>query len=153
MLNYYQVRLRGFQEEFSTRFGYLIMDKDAFKIVIIEDEPDTAEMYAEMMRISGYKVVKYYGGLSAVAQLVEQEPTAVVLDLMMPDLSGLEVLDYIKAQPSLSDIPVIIVSAKTMPEDIKTGLQAGATAYLTKPISFSELKLVIDQAVSQAAGE
>ena len=121
------------------------------KIVIIEDEPDTAEMFAEMMRISGYEVVKYFGGLSAVAHLVEQKPDAVVLDLMMPDMSGLEVLHYIKAQPNLSGIPVIIVSAKTMPEDVEIGLKAGAVAYLTKPVSFSDMKESIEEAVSKSA--
>jgi DNA-binding response OmpR family regulator len=121
------------------------------KIIIIEDEPDTAEMYAEMMRISGYEVVKYFGGLSAVAHLADQKPDAVVLDLMMPDLSGLEVLNYIIAQPDLSGLPVIIVSAKTMPEDVEAGLKAGAVAYLTKPVSFSDLRVAIEEAVSQSA--
>jgi DNA-binding response OmpR family regulator len=124
------------------------MGSDCRKIVIIEDEPDTAEMYAEMMRISGYEVVKFFGGSSAVAQIAEQKPCAVVLDLMMPDISGLEVLQYMKAEPKLSDIPVIIVSAKTLPADIDEGLNAGASVYLTKPVSFSDLKKAIDDAVT-----
>jgi two-component system OmpR family response regulator len=124
------------------------MIEDALNVVIIEDEPDTAEMYAEMMRLSGYNVVKYFGGLSAVAQIIDQKPSAVVLDLMMPDLSGLEVLNYIKSQQDLAKIPVIIVSAKTMPEDIEAGLKAGATAYLTKPVSFSKLITAIADAIS-----
>jgi len=124
------------------------MGSDCRKIVIIEDEPDTAEMYAEMMRISGYEVFKFFGGSSAVAQIAEQKPCAVVLDLMMPDISGLEVLQYMKAEPKLSDIPVIIVSAKTLPTDIDEGLNAGASVYLTKPVSFSDLKKAIDDAVT-----
>jgi DNA-binding response OmpR family regulator len=124
------------------------MENDRRKIVIIEDEPDTAEMYAEMMRISGYQVEIYFGGSSALSQIAEGKPAAVVLDLMMPDLSGLDVLNYMKAEQGLSDIPVIIVSAKSMPEEIDEGLNAGAYAYLTKPVSFSELKKAIDDAVS-----
>ncbi len=127
---------------------WLKMGLDGRKIVIIEDEPDTAEMYAEMMRISGYEVVKFFGGSSAVAQIADQKPSAVVLDLMMPDISGLEVLQYMKAEPNLSDIPVIIVSAKTLPTDIEEGLKAGASVYLTKPVSFSDLKKAIDDAVA-----
>lgn len=126
------------------------MIADALNVVIIEDEPDTAEMYAEMMRLSGYNVIKYFGGLTAVAQIIDQKPSAVVLDLMMPDLSGLEVLNYIKSQQELAKIPVIIVSAKTMPEDIEAGLKAGATAYLTKPVSFSKLITAIDDAISDS---
>jgi DNA-binding response OmpR family regulator len=126
------------------------MGSDCRKIVIIEDEPDTAEMYAEMMRISGYEVVKFFGGSSAVAQIAEQKPSAVVLDLMMPDMSGLEVLQYMKAEPNLSDIPVVIVSAKTLPTDIDEGLKAGASVYLTKPVSFSDLKKAIEDAVTKS---
>lgn len=125
------------------------MEVDDKRVVIIEDEPDTAEMYAEMMRISGYEVVKYFASLPAIAQIAEQEPAVVILDLMMPDLSGLEVLRYMKDDSALSGVPVIIVSAKALPSDIAEGLQAGASAYLTKPVSFKDLKLAIDQAVNQ----
>ena len=116
--------------------------------MIIEDEPDTAEMYAEMMRISGYEVVKFFGGLPAIDQLQDQNADAIVLDLMMPDLSGLEVLHYIQNQPDLAQLPVVIVSAKTLPEDIAEGLKAGAIAYLTKPVSYAEMRKIIEQAVT-----
>jgi CheY-like chemotaxis protein len=56
---------------------------------------------------------------------------------MMPDISGLEVLRYMRREPDLADIPVIVVSAKSMPGDIKTGLEAGASMYLTKPVGLS----------------
>jgi DNA-binding response OmpR family regulator len=118
-------------------------------IVIIEDEPDTAEMYAEMMRISGYEVVKFFGGGSAVAQIADQKPSAIVLDIMMPDISGWDVLRYLKEESTLANVPVIIVSAKTLPSDISQGLQAGATIYLTKPVTFKDLKTAIDDAISQ----
>lgn len=130
------------------------MGEILLKIVIIEDEPDTAEMYAEMLRISGYEVVNFFGGRTAVQKLADQAPDAVVLDLMMPDLSGLEVLDFIKENRDLSSLPVVIVSAKTMPEDIEKGLKAGAVAYLTKPVSFSDLRATIETAISDdSAGE
>lgn len=121
---------------------------DAKRVVIIEDEPDTAEMYAEMMRLSGYEVVKYFASQTAIAQIAKQEPSVVILDLMMPDLYGLEVLRFLKKDKDLAEVPVIIVSAKTMPEDITEGLQAGASAYLTKPVSFNDLKLAINQAIN-----
>ncbi len=126
------------------------MEPDYKKIVIVEDEPEAAEIYAEMMRISGYEVVKYFGGSSAVAQIAGQKPSAVILDLMMPDVSGFDVLEYIKAEPSLADVPVIIVSAKTLPEDIDEGLRAGASVYLTKPISYVKLINAIDEVLSTA---
>ena len=125
------------------------MEAEPRKIVIIEDEPDTAEMYAEMMRISGYEVVKYFSGGPAVAEIAEQKPDAIVLDIMMPDISGYDVLRYLKGESTLSNVPVIIVSAKTLPSDIKQGMEAGATIYLTKPVTFNDLKTAIDDAISQ----
>jgi DNA-binding response OmpR family regulator len=124
------------------------------KIVIVEDEPDTAEMFAEMMRLSGYHVLKSYGGTPAIALISHEIPDAVVLDVMMPDLSGLEVLRFLRRDPRLEKIPVIVVSAKSLPSDIKDGLDAGANIYLTKPVAFQDLNAavrdVIDMAVDEA---
>jgi len=117
-------------------------------IIVVEDEPDTAEMFAEMMRLSGYQVLKSFGGTQALSMIAREKPAAVVLDLMMPDLSGLDVLRSMRRDPRLADIPVIVVTAKILPEDVKTGLDAGATAYLTKPVAFRDLK----QAVEHSAG-
>jgi DNA-binding response OmpR family regulator len=124
------------------------MESNYKKIVIIEDEPEAAEIYAEMMRISGYEVVKFFGGSTAVAEIADQKPSAVILDLMMPDVSGFDVLEYMKTEPNLSNIPVIIVSAKTLPADVDQGLQAGASVYLTKPVAYSELIRAIDEVLS-----
>lgn len=120
-------------------------------IMIVEDEPDTAEMFAEMMRLSGYRVLKSYGGATAMSLLNVEKPDVLVLDLMMPDVSGLEVLRYVRRDPTLADIPVIVVSAKGLPSDIKDGMDAGASIYLTKPVAFLDLiKAVNDSIASQA---
>jgi CheY-like chemotaxis protein len=124
--------------------------QDLKTIVVVEDEPDTAEMFAEMVRLIGYQVVKSYGGVRAIDVIAEKRPVAVLLDLMMPDLSGLEVLRYIRRDPRLAAIPVIIVSAKSLPSDIKSGLEAGAAYYLTKPVSFADLKQAIEDAAPLA---
>ena len=100
--------------------------------------------------VHGYEVVKFYGGIPAVQHITEIQPDAIVLDIMMPDMSGLEVLRYIKENSVLSDIPVVIVSAKTLLTDINEGLDAGANIYLTKPVSFNDLKNAIDQVMVQS---
>ncbi len=115
-------------------------------IVIVEDEPDTAEMFAEMMRLLGYQVFKSLGGIRAIDLIAEKRPLVVVLDLMMPDLSGLEVLRFMRRDPRLANIPVIIVSAKSLPSDIRKGLDAGASSYLTKPVSFEDLRVAVESA-------
>lgn len=124
---------------------------DQKKIVIIEDEPDTVEMFAEMMRLNGFSVLKSYGGSLAVTLIAEEKPDVVVLDMMMPDLSGLDIMNQIHNNPELSNIPVIIVSAKSMPQDIQAGLDAGAAAYLTKPVTYQQLSKTVEETL-QAAG-
>lgn len=121
-------------------------------IIVVEDEPDTAEMFAEMMRLSGYEVLKSYGGRTAITLIAQTRPDAVVLDLMMPDLSGLEVLGYMRRDPRLVNIPVIVVSAKSLPADVKVGLDAGAAIYLTKPVAFQDLKDAVEMVVRRPGG-
>jgi len=119
-------------------------------VVIVEDEPDTAEMFAEMMRLSGYEVHKAHGGKAGIAIIIQERPDAVILDLMMPDLSGLDVLRILRRDPDLKDIPVIIVSAKSLPEDIQTGMETGASVYLTKPVSFLDIKSAVEDAIDHS---
>jgi len=120
------------------------------RIVIVEDELDTAEMFAEMMRLSGYTVLSSFGGTPAISLISHEKPDAVILDVMMPDLSGLEVVRYMRRDPRLSHIPVIIVSAKGLPSDIKNGLDAGASVYLTKPVAFQDLDGAVSNAILKA---
>jgi DNA-binding response OmpR family regulator len=108
-------------------------------VMIIEDEPDAAEMFAEMMRVNNFRVVKMFSSGPAIPMISQEKPDVIILDVMMPDISGLEVLRYMRREPDLASIPVIIVSAKSMPSDIKSGFEAGATMYLTKPVGFHDL--------------
>jgi CheY-like chemotaxis protein len=117
-------------------------------VLIIEDEPDTAEMIAEMIRLSGYQAIKSFGGTPAISMIIRQEPDAVILDMMMPDLSGLEVLRIMRLDPRMNHIPVIVVSAKSRPEDIQEGMNAGAVAYLTKPVGYKDLQAAVQKVVS-----
>jgi len=120
-------------------------------VIIVEDEPDAAEMFAEMMRVSGYRVVKISSSTPAIGIISTEKPDVVILDVMMPDISGLEVLRFMRREPELEDIPVILVSAKSMPSDIKVGMDAGASRYLTKPVSFLDLKEAVEEIVSTPA--
>jgi DNA-binding response OmpR family regulator len=114
-------------------------------VVVVEDEFETAEMLAEMMRLIGFQVFKSAGGKPAIDLISEKKPDTVLLDQMMPDLSGLELLDVIHKDPYLCHIPVIIVSAKCLPSDRRRGLEAGAACYLTKPVAFIDLKQAVEQ--------
>jgi DNA-binding response OmpR family regulator len=120
------------------------MTSEQKTIVVVEDEADAAEMFAEMVRVSGFRVLKASGSSVAMALIGKEVPDAVILDIMMPDISGLEVLRYMQREPRLADIPVIVVSAKGLPSDIRTGLDAGASIYLTKPVGYIDLKQAIE---------
>jgi len=113
-------------------------------IIVVEDEPDAAKMFSEMMRVNGFRVVRAPGSLPAMNLIAKEQPSAVILDIMLPDLSGLEVLRYMRQDPQLAMIPVV-VSAKSLPSDIQTGLEAGASLYLTKPVSYLDLKEAVEK--------
>lgn len=119
-------------------------------VMIVEDEPDVSELFAEMMRLSGLRVIKTYTSTPAMTLIGEEQPDLVILDIMMPDVSGLDVLTYMRADPKLASIPVVIVSAKASPADIQAGLDAGATVYLTKPVGYSDLKSAVDRLLHPA---
>lgn len=116
-------------------------------VMIIEDEPDVSELFAEMMRVSGFRVLKSYTGTPAMGLIAQEKPDVIILDIMMPDVSGLEVLRYVRREPELAKIPVIIVSALSMPSDIRLGLDAGAFTYLAKPVGYIDLKDAVDRAM------
>ena len=119
-------------------------------VMIIEDEPEAAELFGEMMRLNGFRVLKMFASAPAIPMIIQEKPDVIILDIMMPDISGLEVLRFMRREPALASIPVIVVSAKSMPADIKIGLEAGASLYLTKPVGFLELKHAVDQVLQKA---
>ena len=119
-------------------------------VMIIEDEADAAELFSEMMRINGFRVIKMFSSAPAIPIIAQEKPDVILLDVMMPDISGLEVLRYIRREPDLASIPVIILSAKSMPSDIKTGIEAGASLYLTKPVGFQDLKNAVDLVLAES---
>jgi CheY-like chemotaxis protein len=116
-------------------------------VLIIEDEEDAADMFAEMMRVSGYRVLKTSSSTPALTMMAAEKPDVIILDIMMPEISGLDILRQMRKDPSLANIPVVVVSAKSMPADIKIGMEAGASIYLMKPVGFVELKEAIERAL------
>jgi len=118
------------------------------RILIVEDDPETASVFRQMLELHGYQVDVAHGSGQAMLKLSRSLPDLVLLDVMMPDVSGLEVCRYLRRDPQTAHLPVIIVSAKAQNEDIAEGLEAGATAYLTKPIPMEQLIWHIEAALS-----
>lgn len=124
-----------------------VMTSPERTVLIIEDEADAAELFAEMMRVSGFRVVKTSASSPALTLMTAEKPDIVLLDVMMPEVSGLDILRRMRDDPALAGIPVVIVSAKGTPADIRHGLEAGASTYLTKPVGFLELKEAVESAL------
>lgn len=120
-------------------------------VLIIEDEEDAADLFAEMMRISGFRVLKTSKSAPAISMMTADKPDLVLLDIMMPEVSGLDILRQMRRDPNLANIPVVMVTAKSMPADIKNGMEAGASTYLTKPVGFQELKEAVERTLGTAS--
>ena len=125
------------------------------KILIVDDEPGTAEMFALMLEGVGFATEAVHGTRTAIEAVEQQRPDLILLDIMMPGLSGLEFCRYIRRDPRFQAIPIVVVSAKGRPEDVAEGLQAGASVYLKKPVSKKDLLQSISRGfeVSSAQAE
>lgn len=111
--------------------------------LVVEDHEPTAEMFAEMLSISGFEVERATTGQQARAAFAARRPALILLDVMMPGLSGLDLLAEFRAA---AGTPVIVITAKGLPSDREAARAAGATEYLTKPVSFQELRQAIARA-------
>jgi DNA-binding response OmpR family regulator len=103
------------------------------KILIIDDDPDLLLLLNKMLKRIGAETVVAENGESGMALMKAQRFDLLVLDLMLPDIDGYEILKRIRADEELKDLPVLILSARADPDAINRGLEAGANGYLTKP--------------------
>ena len=105
-------------------------------ILVVDDEPVLRETLAEALDADGFRVVTAADGREALSRFREHQPDLVVLDLMLPELSGIEVCRIIRAE---SGVPIVMLTAKTSELDKVVGLELGADDYVTKPFSLREL--------------
>jgi two-component system, OmpR family, alkaline phosphatase synthesis response regulator PhoP len=117
------------------------------KILLIEDEEDIAALIKLQAEISGYKLVVEVDGLNGLRAVEREKPDLIILDIMLPGQSGLDVCRKVKTNPELKNIPVIILSAKSEELDVILGLELGADDYVSKPFSpkilFSRVRAVL----------
>jgi two-component system, OmpR family, phosphate regulon response regulator PhoB len=111
------------------------------KILIVEDEVDVADLLSHHLKAAGFSVEIVHSGKAALQSLKNQVPTLVVLDLMLPEISGLDLCRIIKSDPRTSQVAVVILSAKAEEIDRVLGFELGADDYVVKPFSPRELVL------------
>jgi two-component system alkaline phosphatase synthesis response regulator PhoP/two-component system response regulator VicR len=109
------------------------------KILAVDDEKHIVRLIQVNLERQGYEVSTAYDGLEALRAVEENRPDLIVLDVMMPQLDGFETLKRLKANPSTSEIPVIMLTAKSQDADVFRGWQSGVDCYLTKPFNPMEL--------------
>jgi two-component system phosphate regulon response regulator PhoB len=110
-------------------------------ILVVDDEPDLLELVRFNLDRAGFRVETAASGEEALARLRRSTPDLLVLDLMLPDLSGEEVCRRVRADPGLAGLPVIMLTAKSEEVDRVVGFELGADDYVTKPFSPRELVL------------
>jgi two-component system, OmpR family, response regulator len=112
-------------------------DGSPLRVLVVDDEVNIAELISMALRYEGWQVQMSHTGTSAVNAARELGPDAVVLDMMLPDIDGLEVLRRMRS--SMPDVPVVFLTARDAVEDRIAGLTAGGDDYVTKPFSLEEL--------------
>ena len=119
------------------------------KILVAEDEKQIADMIAFKLTNSGHQVIRAQDGEQAMKLARLEIPDLIMLDAMMPGLSGFEVLRRLKADSALRSVPVIMVTAKGHERDVLSGLRGGAVDYVVKPFSLKELAARVELALGK----
>lgn len=125
------------------------MDKK--KILVVDDEPDVTDLVAYHLKAKGFHVESLNDATASIAKARGFVPDLVILDIMMPDLSGIQVCRILRADPKLARVPIIFLTAKAEPHDRIEGLESGADDYLSKPFSPKELVLRVESILRRVA--
>ncbi|MBV9656683.1 MAG: response regulator transcription factor [Verrucomicrobia bacterium] len=126
----------------------------AARVLLVDDEPDVADLVRYRLQGAGHEVMVASDGLTALRLARERRPDLLVLDLMLPQMSGQEVCRQLKSDPETASIPIIMLTARGQPAERIAGLEIGADDYVTKPFSPRELLLRVGAVLRRVrAGE
>jgi len=119
------------------------------KILFVDDDPVTLELMGQAARLLGHQALLARSGADSIISVKEHKPGLIFLDLMMPDMDGLQVLGHLRKDDAARDIPVVILSAGASLDDAVVCQAAGAQDYLTKPVSLQTLMDTIKKFTSK----
>ena len=122
------------------------------KVLIVDDEPSIAKILRKQLEVAGFEVNVGVDGEDGLAKAREWRPELILLDVMLPKLSGHEVCKALKADAELKKVPVIMLTAKTQRQDQDLAQAQGADGFLTKPFQLSELLAKVRALLAPAAG-
>lgn len=108
-------------------------------IMVVDDNPDIITIVKTILEGKGFTVMSALSGPECLDLLKSQKPDLIILDIMMPEMDGLEVLTRIKGMPEFTNVPVVLLTAKVQYEDVLGGYKLGADYYITKPFTSTQL--------------
>jgi len=117
------------------------------RILVIDDLPENVFLLQDRLESEGYEILTAYDGKTGINKAISELPDLVLLDVMMPEMNGIEVCKILVSNPSTVNIPIILVTAKAGAEDTKEGLEAGAFDYVKKPFNKVELLARVNSAL------
>jgi two-component system chemotaxis response regulator CheY len=128
------------------------MEQTSRIALLVEDAPLFRKMMGEYLRQLGFTdISEASSGRAAIQALEQRRPDLVCLDLVLPDVSGYDLCEYIRGSPALSDVPVLMISARGLPEDRASAEEVGASGYLCKPFTQAEFQRHVEQVMARAA--
>jgi two-component system phosphate regulon response regulator PhoB len=114
------------------------------KILVVDDEPDVTDLVAYHLKAKGFQVETLNDATASISKARSYQPNLVILDIMMPHLSGIQLCRILRADPKLAKVPIVFLTAKAEAHDRIEGLETGADDYLSKPFSPKELVLRVE---------
>ncbi|MEM7334580.1 MAG: response regulator [Chloroflexota bacterium] len=112
-------------------------------VLLVDDEDTIRTMLRMVLELTGFKVLEAADGIQAIEQVETHQPDIMVLDVMMPRMDGFAVCRQLRSQTETADLPIIMFSGKAQEEAVREGMKAGATHYLVKPASPTEIIALI----------
>lgn len=131
----------------------LTINPSDYKILVVDDNEFNVHLMDILLTKEKYRIIKAGSGIEALEKVRTDNPDLILLDIMMPDMNGYEVMAKLKADEEHKDIPVVLLTAVSTPDDIVKGFKLGASDYITKPFSKEELLIRINHQISLIAAK
>jgi DNA-binding response OmpR family regulator len=121
------------------------------KILLVDDHQTVFRLMQAIVRIKGYELIYAESGQQGIVMARQEQPDMILLDVMMPDIDGFKVCQYLKENEDTKDIPVMFLTARGAEDDLETGRKAGADGFMTKPFQTVEVLKQIEKLLAEKA--
>jgi len=148
-----ELRRAGFYVAIARRAAAKVPPRNGERhaILVVEDDPDLSSLVAEIFSVAGFEVRRATNRAEINAEVNKLIlPDLILLDIMLPDANGMQILARIRAHPKLARMPVIMMTGKAESSDVRAGLAAGADGYVTKPFKMSALMAAVNLVLGRA---